>query len=176
MNIIKLVIVAVVIWRLWVAYNKLMDIQTKNTQIYDLFYKMGLKFFTQVVPMGISEKQLNLLFKKNIDLLIKTYILKLTSKYPIDYILLDLNNSVAQGKTSNLFNPFEYMEKQIYACALILRRCIMNTPITDTLVNEVFKYVKTIFPEPIVANCGENSQAHCFTPEELTKILEFPLC
>jgi hypothetical protein len=175
-GIIKFIIVLIVIWKFWVAYNELIDIQDKNYEIYNLFYKMGLEFFTKVVPMGITEKQLDKLFKKNIDLLIQTYISKLTSKYSRDYILLELKYSVSQGKTSKFFNPFEYMEKQIYACAIILRRCAANTPITDMLVNEVFTYVKTIFPNPIIANCGEKSEAHCFTAEELTKILAFPIC
>jgi hypothetical protein len=155
-----------------------MQIQT----IRSLFSTMHKRFFTNITPMLISDSQLKT-FTSNTDALLDAYVPLLLSKYSIQYLVDTLTNEVNSGDVkSSLYNPYNFMEKQIFGCSWIFNSCVLGKydnsggTIPDDLFNSVYKYVTTNFPNIEVVNCGSDAAFPCFTKTEEEYLDNFPQC
>lgn len=155
---------------------------TQINNIRSLFSTMHKRFFTNITPMLISDSQLQQ-FTNNTDALLDVYIPLLLSKYSIQYIVDTLTKEINSGYVKSiLYNPFNFMEKQIFGCSWIFNSCVLGKYdnsgglISSDLFNSVYSYVTKKFKNIEVIDCGSDANFPCWTPEEIEYLNSFPDC
>jgi len=155
-------------------------IQTQ--QIRSLFSTIHKRFFTNITPMLLSDSQLQT-FTSNTNALLDAYVPFLLSKYSIQYIIDTLTKEINSGLVkSTLYNPFNFMEKQIFGCSWIFNSCVLGKYvnsgglISEDLFNSVYSYVTKKFKNIEVVDCGVDANFPCWTQEEKDYLNSFPNC
>ena len=155
--------------------------EQKLNEVKNLFYQMGVNFFKYVYPTPIifDPEQLAY-YTENTNAIVDVFINKLLYEdgHTIDELINEFTLRLKEGTPSKIFNPFEFMELQLYASSIIFRNCIkQNIKIDSNIVKDVQKYVKEIYPSITIRRCPANSTYDCFTDDERNKILsEFGKC